>query len=176
MFRIANYIILFVILSASSLYGDVKIYLFPKINKIAGPVKLMDIARFEGLPVEFKKLGHIIIDRKIYSDGYIDRRELIKIIKERVDDTIFIYGNAVKISFSRDIIKGHNDYNFKNENYGVKSGDRVRLVVVNRGIRLVVSGTAMEDGSIGDTISVRLKNKKSIRGKIVNVRMLRTEL
>ena len=86
-----------------------------------------------------------------------------------IDDIFIIYGNAVRIVKNNDAISADiriiND--IKDADYLVKKGDAANLILVRRGISIELYGKAMNDGKLGDIISVELKLMNSSRTKLV---------
>ncbi len=153
--------------------ADINMFLFQnvEINKIEDDLALTDIARFDGNYSSTSKFCDIKIDKELYSDGYIDRKELSDLLRKNVDDLFFIYGSAIKVIEKNDDSDMHieEDNYYFGEEYLVKRGDRVNLVVTKRGIKVELKGSVMEDGKKGDEITVRMKSfpgkrSKSVRG------------
>ena len=164
-------IILTLIFSSIPASAEIKLILSSRyeIKNTGARVLLGDIAKIEGSTDACQKLNDLIIEPDIYIDGYIDRNEIIELVKSNIDDIFIIYGNAVRIVKNNDAISADiriiND--IKDADYLVKKGDAANLILVRRGISIELYGKAMNDGKLGDIISVELKLMNSSRTKLV---------
>ncbi|MBN2401249.1 MAG: flagella basal body P-ring formation protein FlgA [Spirochaetes bacterium] len=164
--RLFSVISLIFLLCGAVESADIKLILFPKItaenNLLLGDIALIDSDRSD-----IKQIKKINIECEIYSDGYIDKKEILSILKSYTEESISIYGNAVRVinNSSNDITIVDHDELF------LKKGDRVEVVVNNKGISLVLKGIAVNDGKLNDEITVRITNKltmkKFIKAKII---------
>lgn len=161
-----------ILLYSSILHGDVRVYLFPEAEAGKDGLRMEDVAKFEGPVNEVEMIRGAVIEKRIYSDGFLDRSRLHELLREMTGETIHIYGNAVKIILPVSL----DGREKKQEDSLVKSGDPVVLAIIKRGIRIEVDGVAVNGGSEGDMITVKVKNRKSLQGVIVNRRLVEARL
>lgn len=130
---------------------------------------LNDVASIECGSSDCGKITDAIIDQNIYSDGYIDKDEIRGILKDLTDDLFIIYGNAVRIVKNSDTVSAESK--IINDSKGidllVKKGDAANLTLVRKGISIELYGRAMNDGRLGDIISVELKLMNGSRTRLV---------
>ncbi|MDY6967287.1 MAG: flagella basal body P-ring formation protein FlgA [Spirochaetota bacterium] len=148
-------------------------FLYPKIHLKKKAATLEDIAVIDCGKESINRFKHIKIPHVLYSDGYLDRKEIRLLIRQSISKPVFIYGNAIKINVNKEV-EGEKKDNTDDPMNIVKSGERVKIVVINNGIFVELIGTALKQGSIGDEIRVRIKGSKVIhgivkRGKLVEV-------
>ncbi len=159
-------------ISSSALSAEVEIYLFSNIETANDKIMLGDISRINADIEKSKAVSSIIIDKKIYSDGFIDRSEIRNLVKDKINDRIFIYGNAVRIVQKiEEKAEEKSDQDIETKEkiipISVKNGDRVELIVHKKGIIVQTDGTAIEDGRTGESIKIMLKGSKKLKGKVV---------
>lgn len=160
------YSLFFLVLPLVPLKADVKLYLIPRVFKGPGELRVMDIARIEGDRKDVEAVGREVILKSCYSDGMVDRSELYQIVREVTGGFVFIYGSASRIS-DGSIPRESNVSETKGSAVDlVKKGDRVKVVVIKKRMRVEVTGRATGNGSEGDEIEVKLMNNRSIRGRI----------
>ena len=164
MFKKYLYIFFIIIFFSVSLSAEVRIYLLPKVEISNDDVRLLDIAKVYGSGNDVISLNEIKISKDIYSDGFIEKSELLKIFKKNLNYSVIIYGSAVKIKFAAN----ENIDKIGKPGFLVKKGDIIFFVVNNRGIRIEVKGVAMKNGRLGEVIQVKLKNRVRVRGKVIN--------
>jgi len=156
-------ITLLLLLSGISVYADIRLYLLPEVEPAKGRLTIKDIARIDCDPAIKKFLEDINISPLIQKDGYIDRREIGKLVRNYTMDLVLIYGNAVKVG------RVH-DSNYQepkdDENFSIRSGDTLSVIINKNGISIEMPGTALEEGKMGDEILVKIKNSKRIKGII----------
>lgn len=138
----------------SSLFADVKLYLYPKIDKGGDTLIMKDIASIDCDP-SADGLKAIEIDSSLYRDGYLDKKEIMSILKANTDEIVLIYGNAVRI-FSK---SGNEEVNTDIDNLQIKIGQRISLRVRNKGITLELPGIVISKEDEGRGITVRLDKK-----------------
>jgi hypothetical protein len=148
--------------------AETNIYLVSRVET-AGPVTLGDIARVDG-GRNAVALRRTPIAAELYSDGFVDRGELEKLLAGSAPEALFIYGNAVKVLR----VQKTDAEDAKDEGGGllVNRGDTVGVSVRNRGIVIRITGSAMEDGKKGDEITIRVRGNRTLRGKIIDKRVV----
>jgi hypothetical protein len=146
-------------------HADVSLYLYPRINYSA-KVLFSQIGMIEGDPDSVERIKGLQIDENFITGGYLDKRDIMKILKENIEDKINIYGSGVRI-IKQDMIHAAPAARIT-----VKKGDIVRFQVVNSLIRIEMQGTAMKDGALGEVIPVRLKGTATSSGKILSERIV----
>jgi hypothetical protein len=152
------------ILFTAAQAAEAKLYLYPRVEGGQNGISISDIAKVDADADTAARIGGIGIAGELYADGYLDRKEIIGIIKERVDGRINVYGSGVRI-VKRDLPAASDEPRII-----VKKGSPVRFQVVNACIRVEQTGTAMQDGAAGDVIQVKLKGAAVSRGVILNER------
>jgi hypothetical protein len=150
-------------------FADINLFLYPRVN-YADRLTLLNIASIECDLETMAKIMDMAIDETFISDGYLDRKEIIYILKDKVAGTVNIYGNGVRI------LKADQAVVPQSLQSHVKRGDRVRFNVVNSHIRVEVSGIAMKDGVPGDVIPVKLRGQKIADGILLNERIVELKL
>lgn len=152
---------------AVSLSAEVKVYLFPTAAAGREGIRVPGIGRIEGPAEVIESICAAPIDRRLYRDGFIGRRELRDYLAERTTEPVIIYGNGVIIVPE----KGEGDGVKKDEARDIRSGDSIILAITRKGIRIEVECVATGDGSPGDTIPVRLRNNRIMKGKVISKRL-----
>ncbi len=160
------YSLLFLVVPLASLKADVKLYLIPRVYKGTAELRVMDIARIEGDKKDVEAVGREVILSGYYSDGLVDRSELYRIVRGMTGGLISIYGSASRIHESSDMTEGRLSESGEPAGVLVKNGDSVKVIVIKKRMRVEVTGRARGNGSRGDEIEVRLRNKRIVRGKI----------
>lgn len=158
-------------------YCDIKLFLQSKVITNNDSLMLKDVAVIEGNNFDIEKIKNIQIDKAIYSDGYIDKKEILSLLKNVTKDNINILGNAIRI-ISNDQHK-NNSENDTPESV-IKKGDSVNIVIKKNGILVILRGTAVNEGKIDEEIFVKLEKKtntsKLIKGKIRNKDLIEVNL
>jgi hypothetical protein len=167
---------LFVIILAFSAvaYADVNIFLLPKVDAADDNITLGDLAKIECDESCVKTLSAIAIERYLYKDGLVDRREIIELLNGKVDEPFTVYGNAVRI-IKKDPLKKEAAPDSKLKN-SVISGELVDIIVRTNGIVLQLSGTALQDGKTGETVKVMLRGNRRVRGRIAEKSLVEVSL
>ncbi len=176
--RKIKYIILLMLLfSAASLYADLKLYIVPKVNKREF-LRIGDIARIDTMPAykdEAIRLSKIVINSNLYDDGFVDRKEIADILKKHTDHLYFIYGSASRILENRPEERSPRDIEKKGI-FLIKKGDPIKLILIKKGIRIEVHGTAASDGERGRIIPVIINGNKRINGKVTDKKSVEIDL
>lgn len=158
-------------------YCDIKLFLQSKIITNNDGLVLKDVAVVEGNNSDIEKIKNIQIDKTIYSDGYIDKKEILSLLKNNTEDTIFIFGNAIRI-LTNDPYK-NNTENDATESV-IKKGDSVNIIIKKNGISVIVRGISLNEGKTDEEIFVKLEKKtnsfKFIKGKIKNKDLIEVNL
>jgi hypothetical protein len=151
-------------------FAELNLYLYPRVEYKKGAITVSDIANIETDIQSAGLIESIGIDESFFSDGYLDRKEIMDILKDSFAGPINIYGSGVRV------VKAEEDAAVRDSRIVVQKGSIVRFQVVNSGIRVELKGTAMGDGAVGDEIPVKLKGSTVSRGRIVNERVVRLAL
>jgi aspartate 1-decarboxylase len=170
------YSLVFLLLPSVSLKADVKLYIMPRVYKGTAELRVMDIARIEGDRRDVERIGREVILSGYYSDGLVDRSELYRLVNGMTEGLISIYGSASRICDGSDMRKSGISESKEQAVELVKNGDRVKVIVIKKRMRIEISGKARGSGSRGDEIEVRLKNKRSVRGTITGRGRVEIEL
>lgn len=148
----------FIVFIEHTAYCDIRLFLFPKITTDNNDIFLKDVALVEGNNTDIEKIKNTKIKKEIYSDGYIDRKEILSVLKNNTDDNIFIIGNAVRVfNNATNIIYVEN----QPSEPVIKKGDNVNVIVKKNGISVILRGTAVSDGKIDDEVSVKLEKRSN---------------
>ncbi len=159
---------LFAVLSAAHAAGEITIYLHPNAELGERAVRIGDLGSVEGDEAGTEAISSIAVDPRFFEDGLIDRSEIREMVKDRPENHVRIVGNAVRITAKRaEKTPEQNGTRAAAITDGnVKSGDKVTLMINRKGISLQTGATALEDGKAGDTIRMRLKNAREVRGRV----------
>ena len=157
--RLALIVLFFGSISYSNLFADVTVFFVPIIEHNGKSITIKDIARLDCSSSLREKIYNIQIHKELYRDGYIDRKEIYALIKEYINDTVFIYGNAVKISKKADLSENITTHKHDNGD-SVISGNILNVIVKKNGISVEIIGKAMEYGERGDEIMLMLNGSK----------------
>jgi hypothetical protein len=150
-----------IVIAAGTSYAreDVAIYLFPRAEKTSASLLLGDIARIYGGD-ESRHLALIPLDPSLYSDGYIDRKEIRTVIAAFSPMPVAIHGSAVRIV---DLNRSASSPARK-----IGNGEKVVFVLKRNGVMISVPGISLGEGSTGDAVSVRLSNRTTARGIVTD--------
>ena len=154
-------LIIFIFIPVALLAG-IKLYLLPEVVSKKN-LFLSDIARFERLSEEAERAGGLLLDENLRHDGFIDKNEIITLLKNTGCDSFLVYGHSVKIikqAVGRDKdIPVH-------KIFAVKAGEEVILCIQKRSITLSLRATALADGAEGEIIPVKLRSGKKIMAMV----------
>ncbi|HDP79646.1 MAG TPA: hypothetical protein ENN21_02250, partial [Spirochaetes bacterium] len=104
--------------------------------------------------------------------GYFDRSELEELLGRTVSGPLTIYGSAVRVR-----VLGLEEGAAGAEKKAlVKSGAAVAVRVRKNGVVLECAGNLLGDGNIGDTVEVRARGSKSLRGRLTGSKTVELEL
>ncbi len=160
---------LFLLLTAAALNAEVNIYLFPRVDRGRNPLTLSDMGKIDG-DTEAAGAASIPVNDALFADGYVDRRELIDLVRANVEGRVNIYGSGVKVNVvEKDSVR-------EEPRIVVRKGNSVRFQVVNSRIHVEQTGTALQDGAVGEEIPVKLKGSAVSRGRILNERVVELAL
>ena len=167
--------IIFLLIIHETLFAEIKIFLFPRIEIEDDNIAIRDIAVIDGSSLSLDKIGKIEITKELYGDGYLDRKELGILLRKNIRDTVFIYGNAVRI-FRRIEAKDNEEEISDDGEIVVKAGERVSLIIKKKGITVELLGTVVEEGRQGEDIKVKLKDFRVVRGRLKKRRLVEVTL
>jgi flagellar basal body P-ring formation chaperone FlgA len=148
-----------------SIFGEVRLFLFPRVSQTNNVVKLGDITVLEGNIEVINIIKELIIDKSIYADGYIDRKEIYSLLDFYRND-ISIIGSSVRVKNS---IKHITGTYLPGE---ILKGESIRIIILKNNIRLEIKGRALSSGFEGEIIPVRVKSGKRLNGKILSSKMV----
>ncbi|MCU0846884.1 MAG: flagella basal body P-ring formation protein FlgA [Spirochaetes bacterium] len=155
----------------SGVFAEINVYIHSSSELKKEGLKVSDIASVD-CPAESAAIKDVEINGPLYSDGYVDRAELLQLLKKQTDERINIYGSAARIL----PVSGEGKDDGKKAETAVKNGSQVKFTAMKNGIRIELTGTAMRDGAVGDVIPVRLRKNKTASGKITEDRKVELEL
>jgi hypothetical protein len=170
------FILCFSLSLPESIYCLTRLYLYQSAVVSQKDLILADIAYID-CDNNTEKIREIIVPSAQYSDNYIDRNEISKLIKINSDEIFFIYGNAVHVQKEADAVDlSDTDYSTADEiksEYIIKKGDNIRFLLKKNKLSIEVAAVALKDGRIDDEIEVRIKrtsgkNIKTVKGKIIS--------
>lgn len=159
-----------IVLLATACFAEVNLYLYPRAEWRKGSISMSDIANIEADAQSAVGIGSIGIQESFFSDGYLDMKEIMDILKNSVDGPINIYGSGVRV------VRAEEHAAAPDSSIVVQKGAMVRFQVVNSVVTVECTGTAMSDGAVGDEIPVKLKGSIVSRGRVVNERVVRLAL
>jgi hypothetical protein len=162
-------IALFLVFIAAEAYSA-RLYLVPNFRGEPGSLTVGDICRVEAKPGLYEKIASVKIPASIYEDGYVDRMEVKRLLNNEGNETLLIYGSAVRVRSA-----GVRDPKHLRE-WLVRKGDEVFVRVTGAYIELELKGTALESGNKGDVIPVRVRTKKRLEGKVTEKGKVEKEL
>ncbi len=157
------------LLAGTAAFAEVNLYLYPRVDRGRNALVLSDLGRIDG-DAETAQIGSIEIADGLFADGYIDRKELLDLVKGHVEGRVNIYGSGVRVSVVEAAAVP------EEPRIVVRRGKAVRFQVVNSHVRVEQAGTALQDGAVGDEIPVKLKGQAVSRGRILNERVVELEL
>ena len=154
-------IAILIVCSTSAAWSNISIYLYSRYMKTNDQIKLKDIASVEFDTAKHIGIGKKIIPYNLYRDGFIDKTELHRFLNQHYSDIIFIYGNSTRV-FSHQQI-------FRKQTPVIKiiQGQQLQVIVKKGMIRLEIIGKAMQNGTVGEKIKVKVRNNKIISGIIL---------
>jgi hypothetical protein len=147
--------------------AEIRLFLQPKVMTEGNNLLLSDIASIEGNCSNIEQIKNISIEREIFSDGYIDKKEITSLLKKYNEDNFIVYGNAVHV-----ITNLQTDITSSEQNDLIlKKGDRVEIILNNKGVSLILKGIVVNEGRINEEITVRIENKlaltKVLKAKVI---------
>lgn len=157
--------IILLVAAATASWADLSIYLFPRVERGRGSLVLSDLGTIEGNAAA-SGIGSIVIEDGIFADGYVDRKEIVDLVRPHVEGRINVYGSGVLVH------AGEAAPAVEERRIVVRKGSAVRFQVVNSVVRVGQMGTALQDGAVGDEIPVKLKGSAVSRGRIVSERVV----
>jgi hypothetical protein len=155
---------------AVSAYADASLYLYPRAHLKAGGLSFSDVAIIEADQETSARIGGAPVDGGLIADGYLDESEIRQALAGLVAGRLSIYGTGVRVA------DGAKPAALGNAAVAVKKGAQVRFHVKNSRIRVEMTGTALQDGAVGDVIPVKLKGSAVSRGTVLNERNIELEL
>jgi hypothetical protein len=167
MFNRLLIIISIFLLSFAAADAEIKLYLQPKVTVEGNNLLLSDIASIESNNSNIEQIRNINIEHEIFSDGYIDKKEILSILKKYTEDNTIIFGNAVRVITNTLSDKSLADKN----NLLLKKGNKVEIIINNKGISLILKGIAVDEGRFNEEITVKIQNKfaltKLLKAKVI---------
>jgi len=129
--------------------------------------KIADMLPSPPLTADLKPIDGIVISI---------RKELEAMVKDSSAESIFIYGGAVKILVKKDPAATVAGDLYPDGELPVKAGDAVGILIRGRGITVTLTGSAMEDGRMGDSVRVRIKGNRTVKGRVAENKMVEVSL
>ena len=166
MCKLISFAIFSALLFTTAAFGDTRLYLKTSV-RAENTIALRDIAYIESNYADMEKLSNLKISAEIYKEGYINKKDIVEIIKANIhDDNILIYGNAVRVLSGQDEAQAQN-----HDDFLVKKGDTVELVLIRKGVSVIVRGSVLDEGRLNDEVIVKIDGKngaahKLIKGKV----------
>jgi len=152
--------------------AGVRIYLHSTASFNGEEALLGKLAAVEGGPADVMKVRETVIPPAMVKDGYFDRSELEELLRGTVSGPLTIYGSAVRVRVS-----GLEESAAGAEKKAlVKSGEAVAVRVKKNGVLLECAGSLLGDGNAGDTVEVRIRGSKSLRGRLTGNKTVELEL
>lgn len=152
-------LIVSLIIFTSPLYARVKIFLYPKIEVEKVDIKLSDIARIERYTTDNQNLSNIVIPSDYLRDGYIDSKEIRKVLKKYEIRDYTVFGNTTHV-----INKYHANQELASKASSVKKGDTVTVIIRRKAISIEMIGVSLVDAEVGNSVFVELNKTKKLKG------------
>ncbi|HEY1407029.1 MAG TPA: flagella basal body P-ring formation protein FlgA [Spirochaetota bacterium] len=147
-------------------FAELKVFLYPRYATNEKTVNLSEVAWIEGEGDDAVKARRTEISVKSFRGGFLDRREITRVLREKGLDDFQIIGNAVRIV----PLDTTGDELDKLALHAVKKGDAVKLLVRSGKIILETNGVASADALPGDVIAVEIEKgknkKKTVKGTV----------
>lgn len=141
-----------VFLLTQAAFAEMQIYLFSTAQMTGEELRVKDIAFVDGTEEESGPVKEIALSDVMLRDTYIDRRELSLLLRKHDIKDFSIYGTAVKIVPAAEQLAAQSP--------AIRSGDKVKVIVIRKNIKLELSGSALKDAEIGAKVVVRCGDKK----------------
>jgi len=151
---------LLVLVMFSSSSANTKIYLLPEVDISGNILKIGDIAVIEG--PESSSVFNLVLTGRKSGSVIIDKREIQAALTEKAFSRFTIFGNGVRVTFTRESEK---EAELIKENV-IKTGDSVELTLFKNGVRIEVQGLSLAGGAIGDTVRVRVGKGRVLNGVV----------
>ena len=146
---------------SSNIYGDLSIYLNPRIN-YSGKIKVKSLGLIEGSSIT-KELLETYVPESLYKDGFIDQSEIRFFLKKLSGVVPVVYGTATRIIEN----KKTEDIAIERKII-VKKNDSIVLVMRRGRIKIEFTGKAMKSSYKNQIIPVKIRNNKIIKVKIIS--------
>jgi hypothetical protein len=140
----------------------VSLYLFPRAERGAGVVVMSSMAMIEADPETAARVGNTAVAESFIADGYLDKKEIMEILRDSGAGRISIYGDGVRVPVPDNAAAS------AERTVVVRKGSTVRFQVVTSLVRVELTGTALGDGAVGEVIRVKLRGSAVSRGRILN--------
>lgn len=151
-------------------YADASLYLYPRAELKAGGLSFSDVAIIESDLETSARIGSAIIDGGLVADGYLDESEIRGALAGMIAGRLSIYGTSVRVA------DGARARTPEKPAFAVRKGAQVRFHVKHSRVSVEMTGTALQDGAVGDVIPVKLKGSAVSRGTVINERDIELEL
>lgn len=151
------------LLTPGPVLAEINVYLHSTVDA-EGSLTLGDIASIDG--GAGKSLGGLVIPPSAYADGYCDRKELEALLSGISSETVYVYGSAVRVTVRT--IPEEKTVEAPADRRLVKAGAPVKVQVRKNNIIMELKGHAAQDGAEGDSIDVRIKGGRSLKGRLSN--------
>lgn len=161
--------LILVLAAVGTCFAEINIYLYSRVSANRELV-ISDAALVEGDEETAGIVRSIPVDESLLSDGYLDRTEIIELVKSRAGGRINVYGTGARV------VRSEGEAPSTTTAALVKKGAPVRFQVVNSNIRVEIAGIALKDGNQGDLIPVKLAGRKSAAGRIVSEKIVELNL
>ncbi len=144
------------VLCASTVYAEVRIYLYSSADIAKAALTVGDVATVEGPADECGEIRKITVDDQIMRDCYIDRGELSRLLKEHEKRGFFIFGSAVRIRAAENTEKE------KKETLPlmIRSGESVKVRIMRKNMTVEITGRALRDAKPGEQVTVKCRGRE----------------
>ncbi len=137
---------------------DRSVYLYSRASAGAGGLRLADVGAIDADAESAASLGEARFDEKAFADGFVDRDEVAALLRSAGAPDVIVRGAGVRVTAAAAEIPA--------KEVIVPKGGAVKFVVITGAVRITVPGTAAMDGAEGDTIGVKLRKGKTLRGVV----------
>lgn len=145
--------------------AELNIYLHSMADYAEDGITLGAVAAFDGSPEEAEKAKALKIPALLVRDGYLDRKEIEGLLSGVMTGRVYIYGSAVRI-IRAGAVETAEPVEVKR--VSVKAGDPVAVRVRKKGILVEMTGSAVADCREGETVEVKLRGYRSLKGRLTS--------
>jgi len=160
---------------ASNAFAAVSVYLVSRAELGESP-SLGDVASVDAAPEARRALLSLALPEKVLAAGFVDRREVEELVAAAAGEGVLVYGNAARVSRTVKEEAAGLDEKAADVELLVTAGEPVGVRVKKNGIVIELSGSALESGTAGDEVAVKLKGNRTLKGRVVRKNLVELAL